>query len=181
MERTPELDVELCRLITMGYDSLRLKLNLNPIAKISFQIPNIFFTDSVDDAWIVMDNVDETINIRMSNDEPCYFGWNVNKCLYIRSYIDDESAGDTLTNALITLHKYLPLKKCFCGEFCKNDRVHCYRCRRNINLSCECAICRDYESKTQITRLRCGHIYHKTCIEAWATINSTCPICRAHI
>ena len=40
----------------------------------------------------------------------------------------------------------------------------------------ECCICKD-EIKEGI-KLKCFHIFHKTCIIEWFNINQTCPLCR---
>lgn len=41
----------------------------------------------------------------------------------------------------------------------------------------ECPIC--YEEMTnQATQLKCGHRFHKQCIEKWAEQQCTCPYCR---
>lgn len=41
----------------------------------------------------------------------------------------------------------------------------------------ECPIC--YECMhTRITKLKCGHTFHKKCIDRWAEEHCTCPYCR---
>ena len=42
----------------------------------------------------------------------------------------------------------------------------------------ECPIC--YEEMTnKTTQLKCGHTFHKHCIDRWAEQQCTCPYCRA--
>ena len=40
----------------------------------------------------------------------------------------------------------------------------------------ECPIC--YEDMPAPTQLRCGHTFHKHCIDKWAETHCTCPYCR---
>ena len=51
------------------------------------------------------------------------------------------------------------------------------------NKNDECSICFKQMVK-EITLLKCGHCYHKDCIEKWYTVGmkkgkNTCPLCRA--
>ena len=42
-----------------------------------------------------------------------------------------------------------------------------------------CSICiSDFEIGDRITRLKCMHIYHNSCINGWFKEENTCPICR---
>tara|TARA_B100001287_G_C22495098_1_gene440830 strand:- start:38 stop:448 length:411 start_codon:yes stop_codon:yes gene_type:complete len=43
-----------------------------------------------------------------------------------------------------------------------------------------CSICLD-EEKNNLSKLECGHLYHKNCIEEWLEKDLTCPICRNNI
>lgn len=47
----------------------------------------------------------------------------------------------------------------------------------SLSIDIECSIC--YEEITNnASKLDCGHIYHKECIDKWLQVNSTCPYCR---
>lgn len=41
-----------------------------------------------------------------------------------------------------------------------------------------CLICRQSLTTTDSVKLKCMHIFHIECIEAWAALHSQCPICR---
>jgi Ring finger domain len=41
----------------------------------------------------------------------------------------------------------------------------------------ECPIC--YEDMNEhLTKLKCGHTFHKRCLDRWAQEQCTCPYCR---
>ncbi|OIW20919.1 hypothetical protein TanjilG_25091 [Lupinus angustifolius] len=44
----------------------------------------------------------------------------------------------------------------------------------------DCTVClTEFEPKSEINRLPCGHIFHKVCLEKWLDYwNITCPLCR---
>lgn len=43
----------------------------------------------------------------------------------------------------------------------------------------ECAVCLESFSPSSVIRgLPCGHAFHDACVERWATIRETCPLCR---
>jgi len=53
----------------------------------------------------------------------------------------------------------------------------------NLELTTQCALCHEHMARTEpITKLECGHEFHKECIEKslGAGFNS-CPLCRTHI
>jgi len=41
-----------------------------------------------------------------------------------------------------------------------------------------CSICISDIKRNNIFNLRCGHMYHKSCIEQWVYKHGTCPLCR---
>lgn len=42
-----------------------------------------------------------------------------------------------------------------------------------------CAICQEkYRANEQGSRLPCGHLFHRECLEPWLLTHSTCPVCR---
>ena len=45
----------------------------------------------------------------------------------------------------------------------------------NINQEC-CTIC--LEKPDKAIQLKCGHVFHKECINQWLPKNKTCPNCR---
>ena len=46
----------------------------------------------------------------------------------------------------------------------------------------DCSICLEkMKQKNKIKFLKCGHVFHATCIKKWNNITKTCPICRAKI
>ena len=66
-------------------------------------------------------------------------------------------------------------------------RVICYKKSINCHLHCNetetCSICLNPARKTRgIKDLRCGHRFHKKCINEWAVKGAgTCPMCRKPI
>ena len=45
-----------------------------------------------------------------------------------------------------------------------------------------CSICLDnYKKDDILNELKCGHKYHKTCIDDWIKNNNNCPLCRLSI
>ena len=44
----------------------------------------------------------------------------------------------------------------------------------------ECSICQDniVQNQNVVTLGRCSHKFHALCIQTWATIRNTCPLCR---
>ena len=44
----------------------------------------------------------------------------------------------------------------------------------------ECSICFEEIKNKELKTLKCGHIFHKNCIDYWLTINPICPYCREY-
>lgn len=42
----------------------------------------------------------------------------------------------------------------------------------------KCIICIDTIEETEMRFVRCGHSFHRTCINSWLKVNNACPICR---
>ncbi|XP_071730071.1 probable E3 ubiquitin-protein ligase XERICO [Rutidosis leptorrhynchoides] len=53
-------------------------------------------------------------------------------------------------------------------------------CRRTKQ---ECSVCLvEFKPDSEINRLSCGHVFHKSCVEKWLKYwNVTCPLCRNHM
>lgn len=43
-----------------------------------------------------------------------------------------------------------------------------------------CVICFQDMARDNISKLHCGHVFHKHCISCWLNEQRTCPICRVH-
>ena len=42
-----------------------------------------------------------------------------------------------------------------------------------------CAICLgEYEAGESLRRPKCGHSFHKDCLDTWLTAKASCPICQ---
>ena len=42
----------------------------------------------------------------------------------------------------------------------------------------ECLICLDeFNQGQQIIMIKCGHLYHKPCLDSWFLKKKTCPLC----
>ena len=42
----------------------------------------------------------------------------------------------------------------------------------------ECLICLDeFNHGQRVTMIKCGHIYHKNCLDTWFLKKQTCPLC----
>ena len=50
---------------------------------------------------------------------------------------------------------------------------------KNEEINEECFICKEEFEKGYI-KLKCLHVFHKTCIEECFDINQTCPLCRTN-
>ena len=48
--------------------------------------------------------------------------------------------------------------------------IYCSICHEDINFSDE-----------EISVLRCGHLFHKRCLQQWLDTDSTCPECRSEV
>jgi len=48
-----------------------------------------------------------------------------------------------------------------------------------VRLYGDCDICQDKIKLEQTKILRCGHYFHKTCIDRWHQQRHNCPICRS--
>uniref|UniRef100_A0A1J3DCM5 Putative E3 ubiquitin-protein ligase XERICO n=1 Tax=Noccaea caerulescens TaxID=107243 RepID=A0A1J3DCM5_NOCCA len=53
-------------------------------------------------------------------------------------------------------------------------------CRCKKQADNECSVCLSkFEEDSEINKLKCGHLFHKTCLEKWIDYwNITCPLCR---
>lgn len=50
--------------------------------------------------------------------------------------------------------------------------------------SSECAICLEdvrIDFAASSKELRCGHLFHKSCIDTWLNQTNTCPYCRGRV
>jgi Ring finger domain len=46
----------------------------------------------------------------------------------------------------------------------------------------ECLIClSSFLRRSSCGRIRCGHLFHKTCLKRWIRVGSVCPTCRVEI
>jgi hypothetical protein len=61
------------------------------------------------------------------------------------------------------------------GDLCG---VH-IRCKPSLECL-ECPICYDTISRGKRV-LKCGHAFHKTCVDSWIDRKGTCPMCRTQI
>ncbi|KAF8119023.1 hypothetical protein N665_0001s0079 [Sinapis alba] len=53
-------------------------------------------------------------------------------------------------------------------------------CRCKKQADNECSVClSNFEEDSDVNKLKCGHLFHKTCLEKWIDYwNITCPLCR---
>lgn len=43
----------------------------------------------------------------------------------------------------------------------------------------QCVICcSEFQKSEKVVQLKCLHLFHKSCIQAWLSVNETCPIDR---
>jgi len=65
----------------------------------------------------------------------------------------------------------------------KNDKGEdvCMLHYNNARQRSECAICMEQMTPNSSMKLACGHFFHKHCLERWADINESCPMCRTPI
>lgn len=42
-----------------------------------------------------------------------------------------------------------------------------------------CSIClEEYECEDTLRKIRCGHYFHRPCVDSWLYINKCCPLCK---
>ena len=98
------------------------------------------------------------------------------KILYEFIYSEEERTSN--------LYVYNLKKICsLCGN---KDLSLCMENLENLenleNVEDTCCICyNEYDSEEKPSRLKCGHIFHNSCITKWLKTSGTCPICRNHI
>lgn len=76
----------------------------------------------------------------------------------------------------------------------KLNKLGCWRVRKSRQtpsqlvisseqaLPVSCAICLDdFKEATHVRSLRCGHVFHKKCIDAWLCHNASCPLDRRRL
>eukprot|EP00553_Chaetoceros_curvisetus_P007467 CAMPEP_0204622652 /NCGR_PEP_ID=MMETSP0717-20131115/8336_1 /ASSEMBLY_ACC=CAM_ASM_000666 /TAXON_ID=230516 /ORGANISM="Chaetoceros curvisetus" /LENGTH=382 /DNA_ID=CAMNT_0051637457 /DNA_START=31 /DNA_END=1179 /DNA_ORIENTATION=+ len=64
--------------------------------------------------------------------------------------------------------------------FNKNSQkvIECDDLKPHKNEDPSCCICLcEYEEGEMLTQLKCGHVYHKECIDSWCKNHVTCPLC----
>lgn len=47
----------------------------------------------------------------------------------------------------------------------------------------DCSVCQEElkDVRKEVSRIRCGHVYHKSCILTWVQMRNSCPLCRREI
>jgi len=76
----------------------------------------------------------------------------------------------------------------------KLNKLGCWRVRKSVQtpsqlvfsselpLPASCAICLDdFKEATHVRSLRCGHVFHKKCIDTWLCHNASCPLDRGKL
>ena len=58
-------------------------------------------------------------------------------------------------------------------------KIKKYKLNEDLEESDNCSIClENYNKDNIINVLKCGHKYHKDCIDDWINDNNKCPLCR---
>jgi len=70
----------------------------------------------------------------------------------------------------VSLKELLPKYKKVTKELLKPDQHGEVPC---------CSICQEVYKENEYSRkLKCGHIFHKKCVDRWLKKNPSCPVCR---
>ena len=104
-----------------------------------------------------------------------------------------------MLNKLIESYQnYQIMKNCddlaVCGNVLNNKQMkyskkYLYKClikqqqsfvyEEAANDNKDCAVClEEFEIGTNVTKLKCGHLFCSECIEEWLSKSITCPCCR---
>jgi hypothetical protein len=62
------------------------------------------------------------------------------------------------------------------------DQLFSLPCDESTDQSIFCGVCQEPAVGSQVTTLpRCGHRYHKLCINPWVLSHNSCPVCREQV
>ena len=71
------------------------------------------------------------------------------------------------------------MMNCLCN--CENRDYKAYICEKTF-INYDCCIClQEIKKGEKIIVLKCNHIYHRDCIEAWFNKKRKCPYCNMKI
>ena len=104
------------------------------------------------------DDIEEWIGQSMSRDREATFSIEVS---------DEVVQASIVENSM----------EAYYNEMTKGEKVKCVgtRTRKRIR----CIIC--LQSKFTKIELRCGHCFHRKCIDEWARWKPTCPVCHGSL
>eukprot|EP01083_Nonionella_stella_P021550 59735_1 len=74
------------------------------------------------------------------------------------------------------------LSACFFGDTTKMTNSMFMKFKSENGEDPKCSVClQSFEPNTQIGRLMCNHMFHRSCIYHWLKTNSKCPLCREDV
>ena len=64
------------------------------------------------------------------------------------------------------------------AKFFEDDKSLCTKHYRQYKSHEACCICMDDMTSSTSMKLDCGHYFHTSCLQNWATQQESCPMCR---
>ena len=82
----------------------------------------------------------------------------------------------------LTIATYVNYKEYINNKKNKPYKNIIFNTDRNYGFDDCCNIClNEFKSGYKISKLKCGHCFHKKCIKKWLSQNDTCPNCRCNV
>ena len=106
-----------------------------------------------------------------------------NLCIFCQEeefsqFLGSESSSDEEPNEEVRNEIDEILRSAFSLQSFKQVSLKTRRAR-GLVLTQDCPICIEaFQRYDQYVELRCGHLYHSTCIRHWLENNESCPLCR---